>query len=53
VARYPGEDAVELVLRDRGGCAVELSGAEIGVKHSADLEAQVRGLVGEDNVIVS
>jgi DNA polymerase-3 subunit alpha len=53
VARYPGEDAVELVLRDRGGCAVELSGAEIGVKHSADLEAQVRGLVGADNVSVS
>jgi DNA polymerase-3 subunit alpha len=52
VERFPGKDAIELVLRDRGGQAVELSGAEILVQHSLDLEAQVRGLVGEENVRV-
>jgi len=53
VERYPGGDAIELVLRDRGGCAVELSGADILVQHSPDLEAQVRTLVGDENVKVS
>ncbi|HET6315839.1 MAG TPA: hypothetical protein VFG86_05230 [Chloroflexota bacterium] len=53
VERYPGQDAIQLVLRDRSGCAVELSGAEIPVQHSPELEAQVRGLVGEENLSVS
>jgi hypothetical protein len=50
VQRYPGQDALELVLRDRSGGRVALAGAEIQVHHSADLEAQVKTLVGPDNV---
>jgi DNA polymerase III subunit alpha len=50
VARNPGQDTLELVLRDRSGRQVELAGAEIQISHSPDLEAQVRGLVGSDNV---
>ncbi len=52
VERYPGSDVVELVLRDRGGCAVELSGAHIQVQLSSDVEQQLRGLVGEENLTV-
>jgi DNA polymerase III subunit alpha len=52
VERYPGTDAIELVLRDRGGCPVELTGADILVQHSPDLEAQLRGLVGDENLSV-
>jgi len=52
VERYPGADAIELVLRDRGGCPVELTGADILVEHSPDLEAQLRGLVGDENLSV-
>jgi hypothetical protein len=50
VERYPGTDELRLVLHDRQGGRVELSGAEILVQHSPDLETQVRGLVGPDNV---
>jgi hypothetical protein len=50
VERYPGNDAIQLVLFDRAGCQVELAGAAIGVRHSTDLEAQVRDLVGAANV---
>jgi hypothetical protein len=50
VERNPGEDALELVLRDRSGGRVELAGAEIRVRHSPELENQVRVLVGTDNV---
>jgi DNA polymerase III subunit alpha len=52
VERHPGTDEVELVVRDRSGCAVALYGAHILVQHSVELEAQVRGLVGEENVRV-
>jgi hypothetical protein len=50
VERNPGQDTLELVLRDRSGARVELAGAEIQVRHSPDLEALVRGLVGAENV---
>jgi DNA polymerase III subunit alpha len=50
VERNPGQDMLELVLRDRAGGLVELSGAEIQVRHSPELENQVRVLVGSDNV---
>lgn len=50
VERYPGSDAIELLLRDRTGGVIELTGAEILVQHSPDLETQVRNLVGEENL---
>jgi hypothetical protein len=40
------------VLHDRAGARVELSGADILVRHSADLESQVRTLVGAENLEV-
>jgi DNA polymerase-3 subunit alpha len=52
VERSPGPDEVQLVLHDRGGCPIELSGADIGVKHTAELESQVRTLVGQQNLQV-
>ena len=48
----PGADEIVLVLRDKAGECVELDGAEILVRHSPDLESQVRTLVGADNVTV-
>ncbi len=50
VERFPGDDELELVLHDRTGCQVQLAGADIGVTHSTELEAQVRALVGEENL---
>jgi hypothetical protein len=50
VERNPGQDMLELVLRDRSGARVELRGAAIQVRHSPELESQVRALVGADNV---
>ena len=47
-----GSDEIVLVLRDRSGGCVELAGAEILVRHSPDLESQMRTLVGADNVTV-
>jgi hypothetical protein len=38
------------VLHDRGGCRIELAGADIPVKHSSELETQVRSLVGQANL---
>jgi hypothetical protein len=52
VERFPGEDEVRLVLHDRGGARIELDGADIAVKHSSELEAQVRTLVGDSNLKV-
>ena len=52
VERCPGEDQIQLVLHDRDGGRIELDGADIGIKHSGELEAQVRTLVGESNVKV-
>jgi hypothetical protein len=46
----PGDDGLELVVRDKAGLPVELAGAGILVRHSADLQSQVIGLVGADNV---
>jgi hypothetical protein len=40
------------VLYDRAGTPIELTGADISVKHSTDLESQVRTLVGEANLEV-
>jgi len=51
VERNPGEDELELVLTDRRGGQVELAGAAIQLRHSADLEAQVIGLVGAANLV--
>ncbi|MBV9602209.1 MAG: DNA polymerase III subunit alpha [Chloroflexi bacterium] len=50
VERSPGRDEIQLVLHDRSGCRVELAGADIPVKHSSELESQVRTLVGEANL---
>ena len=50
VERFPGTDKLELVLHDRTGCQIELAGADIPVKHSSELESQVRTLVGEANL---
>ena len=52
VERFPGSDEIQLVLHDRSGGRVELAGADIPIAHSADLELQVRSLVGADNVQV-
>jgi hypothetical protein len=52
VERFPGDDEVRLVLHDRGGARIELDGADIAVKHSSELEAQVRTLVGASNLEV-
>ena len=50
VERHPGEDALQLVLCDRSGRAVELHGAPVRVRHSPEIEHQLRGLVGAQNV---
>ena len=47
-----GRDELQLVLHDRAGSRVELAGADIAVKHSPELESQVRTLVGADNLEV-
>jgi DNA polymerase-3 subunit alpha len=52
VERFPGSDEIQLVLHDRSGGRIELAGADIPIEHSADLETQVRSLVGPDNVEV-
>jgi hypothetical protein len=52
VVQSPGPDEVQLVLHDRAGGRIELTGADILVRHSADLESQVRTLVGADNLEV-
>jgi DNA polymerase-3 subunit alpha len=48
----PGDDELHLFLHDRLGGRVELSGADIQVRHSPDFESQVRTLVGADNLQV-
>jgi hypothetical protein len=50
VERNPGSDEIQLLLADRNGQGIELRGAEILVRHSDELEKQVRSLVGDDNV---
>jgi len=52
VERSPGPDEIHLVLHDRAGARIELSGADILVQHSGDLESQVRTLVGAENLEV-
>jgi DNA polymerase-3 subunit alpha len=52
VERSPGADEIHLVLHDRAGARIELSGADILVQHSPDLESQVRTLVGAENLQV-
>jgi hypothetical protein len=49
VERFPGSDEIKLVLHDRAGCRIALEGTEILVRHSPDLETQVRTLVGAHN----
>ncbi len=53
VERYPGEDQVHLVLHDRSGGRVELAGAHVSIRYSPDIAAQVRGLVGDENLHVT
>ena len=52
VEQFPCADELQLVLHDRAGARVELAGADIAVKHSAELESQVRTLVGDENLEV-
>jgi DNA polymerase III subunit alpha len=52
IERSPGPDQIRLVLHDKAGGQVELDGAEILVRHSEDLENQMRSLVGDENVAV-
>ncbi len=52
VERFPGSDQMLLVLLDRSGGRIELTGADILVRHTPDLESQVRTLVGADNLVV-
>jgi DNA polymerase III subunit alpha len=52
VERSPGSDEIQLVVYDRSGTPFELAGADIPVKHSTELESQVRTLVGADNLEV-
>jgi DNA polymerase III subunit alpha len=52
VERFPGQDEMLLVLHDRDGGRIALDGTEIGVKHSSELESQVRTLVGDSNLEV-
>jgi hypothetical protein len=52
IERFPGSDEIRLVLHDRSGGRIELAGADILVRHTADLESQVRTLVGADNLVV-
>jgi len=52
VERFPGSDEIRLVLHDRLGGRIELAGTDILVRHSPDLESQVRTLVGTDNLQV-
>jgi hypothetical protein len=50
VERFPGPDEIRLVLHDRLGGQIELAGTDILVRHTPDLESQVRTLVGSDNL---
>jgi hypothetical protein len=52
VERFPGSDEIRLVLHDRSGGRIELTGADILVRHTPDLELQVRTLVGADNLVI-
>jgi DNA polymerase-3 subunit alpha len=53
VERFPGSDQVRLLLHDKQGCRVELIGAEITIRHTPDVESQLRTLVGTENVRVA
>jgi DNA polymerase-3 subunit alpha len=52
IERFPGPDELHLVLHDRAGARIELADAQIQVRHTPDLETQVRTLVGADNLVV-
>jgi DNA polymerase-3 subunit alpha len=52
VERFPGQDEIRLVLHDREGGRIELSGADIAVRHTETLESEVRTLVGDANLEV-
>jgi DNA polymerase-3 subunit alpha len=45
-----GMDELQLVLHDRSGARIELAGADIAVRHTQELETQMRTLVGADNL---
>jgi OB-fold nucleic acid binding domain len=52
VERWPGPDEIRLVLHDRLGGQVELTGTDIHVRCTPELESQLRTLVGSDNLQV-
>jgi hypothetical protein len=50
--RASGDARIQLTLFDRQGNPVRLNGGGIPVAHSTELEAQLRALVGDDNLTV-
>jgi len=52
VERSAGSDSLELTLLDREGRPVQLVGAQIHVRHSAELQGQLATLVGQENLQV-
>ena len=50
VERNPGQDQLRLILRDRAGGRVELIDAAITIQYSPEVEAQLRDLVGEEQL---
>jgi hypothetical protein len=53
VEKNPGSDRIELTLLDRDGRRVALSGATIGVRHSPEVEEQLRQIAGPAAVRVT
>jgi hypothetical protein len=53
VERFPGEDAVQLLLQDRTGGLVELEDARILVRFCTEVDSQTRALVGDENVALT
>jgi hypothetical protein len=53
VERYAGDgDELQLVLHDRTGGQIALANTDINVRHTPELESQVKTLLGADNLQV-